>query len=89
MFTDEQIKNEIRRRADAEEKRRKAEVSFAIEQCSKHIDTLSEFIHEHEFASCSDSNRVNVDRGCNRCIALQVKCEYVEAVAHVRLVKVT
>ena len=89
MFTDEQIKEEIRRRAAAEEQRRKAEVGEAVALCSKHIDALSEFIPKHEFPSCDDQNCANIERGCNRCIAIEVKREYADAVAHVRLVKVT
>lgn len=88
MFTDEQIKEEIRRRAAAEEQRRKAEVSEAVTLCKKEIYALLKFIPTHELASCTDGDTVNVDRGCNRCVAIGVEQGYVEAVAHVRLVVV-
>lgn len=87
-FTDEQIKEELRRRAAEEERLRKLEIADAVSLCRKEILSLSEFIPKHEFTSCNDANRANADRGCNRCIAIQVKLEYVEAVAHVRLVVV-
>lgn len=71
QFSDEDLRKELARR---EQERREAAIRARadhVQQVLKHIEGILP-LFKHSYTSCGDDKRVNMERGCSRCIAVDI-----------------
>lgn len=71
--SDEELKNELDRREKERERAAWLKKRIAADSVGMHVDILLLMVPEHKMSNCADDRIVNENRGCPRCVLLNVK----------------